>query len=75
MTRRVVRSATKANHKLLTRSLKRRLLRPEARFEVRITAPDGSVWRRTLQIRRDKAPKRTTRCRQGEPGSRYEKCA
>lgn len=72
--RRAVRSATKANHKLLTRALKRRALRPKARLTVRISAPDGSAYRRTLQIRRDKAPKRTTRCRQGEPGARYEKC-
>lgn len=72
--RRVVRSATKANHKLLPSALARRLLRPRARLEVRITAPDGSVWRRSFAIRRGKAPKRTTRCRQGEPGARYQAC-
>jgi hypothetical protein len=60
--RRVVRSAKRANYALLRSSLR---LRPGARLELRITAPDGSVLRRTFTIRRGKAPKRTTRCREG----------
>ena len=72
--RRVVRSATRANYTLLPSSLKRRFLRPKARLEVRITAADGSVQRRSLVIRRGKAPKRTTRCRAGDTGARYGTC-
>jgi hypothetical protein len=71
--RRVVRSARKAKYRLLP-ALKRRLLRPKARLEVRITAADGSVQRRSFAIRRGKAPKRTGRCRAGDPGARFRAC-
>lgn len=72
--RTVVSGATKANYALLPASLKRRFLRPKARLVVRITAADGSVWRRTLTIRTGKAPKRSTRCREGDARARYEPC-
>jgi hypothetical protein len=71
--KRVVRSARKAKYSLL-RALRHRLLRPRARLEVRISAPDQSVQRRAFTIRRSKAPKRTTRCRAGEAGSKYRAC-
>jgi hypothetical protein len=71
--KRVVRSARKATYTLLP-ALKRRLLRPKARLEVRITATDGSVQRRRFAIRGGKAPKRTGRCRAGDAGARYRAC-
>jgi hypothetical protein len=71
--KRVVRSARKATHALLP-ALERRLLRPKARLEVRITAADGSVQRRRFAIRRGKAPKRTGRCRAGDAGARFRAC-
>ena len=71
--KRVVKSATKSTYSLLS-PLKHRTLRAPARLEVRITAPDGSIQRRTLMIRRGKAPKQTTRCRAGDAGARYGSC-
>jgi hypothetical protein len=71
--KRVVRSARKAGYALLP-PLKRRLLRPRARLEVRIAAADGSIQRRRFAIRRGKAPKRTGRCRAGDAGARFRAC-
>ena len=71
--KRVVKRATKSTYSLLS-ALKRRTLRAPARVEVRVTATDGSVQRRTLTIRRGKAPKQTTRCREGAAGARYGSC-
>ena len=73
--RRVVRSATEAELRAAARLAQAPLLRPKARLEVRIAAADGSVWRRTFMIRRGKAPKRTTRCREGDPGARFLPCS
>jgi hypothetical protein len=70
--KRVVKSARKSTYSLLS-VLKRRTLRPGARLTVRMTARDGSVQRRTLKIR-SKAPKQTTRCREGAAGARYGSC-
>jgi hypothetical protein len=72
--KRVVRSARKAKTSLLP-ALKHRLLRPRARLEVRITASDRSVQRRSFTIRRGKAPKRAGRCRTGDAGARYHACS
>jgi hypothetical protein len=71
--KRMVKSARKSSYSLLS-VLKRRTLRRGARLEVRLTAPDGSVQRRTLVIRSRKAPKQTTRCREGAAGARYRSC-
>jgi hypothetical protein len=48
-----------------------RVLRAPARLEVRVVATDQ---RRTLNIRRGKAPKQATRCREGAAGARYGSC-
>ncbi len=71
--KRVVGSARKSTYSLLP-ALKHRTLRSPARLEVRIAATDGSVQRRTLTIRRGKAPKQSTRCREGAAGARYRSC-
>jgi hypothetical protein len=71
--KRIVKSAKTSTYPLLP-ALKRRTLRAPARLVVRITATDGSVQRRTLKIRRGKAPKQSTRCREGAAGARYGSC-
>ena len=45
------------------------------RLEVRVTATDRSVQRRSFAIRRGKAPKRVGRCRTGDAGARYHACS
>ena len=72
--KRVVRSARKAKYSLLA-ALRHRLLRPRARLDVRVTAADGSVQRRSFAIRRGKVPKRSGRCRTGDAGARYHTCS
>jgi len=72
--KRVVGSARKSTYSALS-ALKRRMLRPHARLEVRVTAPDRSVQRRSFEIRRGKLPKRSGRCRAGDPGSKYHACS
>ena len=73
---RVVRSATKANHTLLPSTLKRRLAAAAGRGS-RSASPrrTGASGAARFAIRRGKAPKRSTRCRQGEPGARYRSCS
>jgi hypothetical protein len=71
--KRVVRSATKSAYSLLS-ALKHHTLRAGAKLEVRTVAADGSSQRRSLAIRRGKAPKQSTRCRAGDAGARYASC-
>jgi hypothetical protein len=72
--RRVVRTAKKSTYSLVP-ALKHRLLRPHARLEVRVQAPDRSVQRRRFAIRRGTAPTRTGLCRTGDAGGRYHACS
>jgi hypothetical protein len=72
--KRVVRSARRSTYSVVS-ALKHRLLRPHARLEVRVTAGDRSVQRRSFEIRRGKLPRRSGRCRAGDAGSNYHACS